>query len=786
MSGDGSNHTQQATTTTSTLLGGATPLLTPYGCLVGVAVSPLRVHAQVKPGRAAPQGRVISSGVWVMSPAAYSQAPGTLAFADRMSPGMLLNDTVLLIPNYNYDDRRKYLRDQQASETVVQSFSVAPGTSGSSISSGQLQLPAAITNCVDSVRKDDGDDDSRHMAAVGEVARLTIETVGSTLRCIGLAAQLALSLSSTCSCLRRVCDVDTLWRALFMSHLSGGAPTVSLSHPEYSGCGLWKTLYKVFCASICTYNAAIFIKDALFARPRNFCSAVEPPKILAFPLSSSSAMSSTNVPPFCHFDCPGRVVAPRKSTRRAILLSERKRFWDITFDYGPPVCSRPPVVRHFRNTGKNLQCYLNDAEWIDIHVDGKTYHLHSPRRLCVDFKLVHLSPETKLKVTMNPTVRHAHTGVPTPVRVDEPLEFRFLIEHTMDGNSTMTQECNLNFKDKQFSREVVLPEGQPIRRSTIIKVTGPENIEICGVGSTVELTYPIPELLSPPGTSFSFEVGSNPPCDQPPTVQVRNCKSGEIIPHERGQNCRFVTKWQYSTQLNASIIGTEVEAFAQYGPDKCSLFKCMVPSVKVEHITIDNHQQVVLCLCLTDWCEMYSSPPKELNVVLVSSSSSPEKPNIQNVQWMQFRGSPWNSACIVKSVPIGPYSVVISTKNGESQFPVDVVPKDPPPTFVWSRPGTTCCNSCDRTIITGSRWSCRPCDYDLCDYCNTPIATVLHPHPLREHRFKTILSIYQCNVCGTSFGSGDYCLSNRLRDIDYCLACIPENIDPASFCLNLF
>ncbi|KAH3760385.1 hypothetical protein Pelo_7791 [Pelomyxa schiedti] len=499
-------------------------------------------------------------------------------------------------------------------------------------------------------------------------------------------------------------------------------------------------------------------------------------------------MSSTNVPPFCHFDCPGRVVSPRKSTRRAILLSERKRFWDITFDYGPPVCSRPPVVRHFRNTGKNLQCYLNDAEWIDIHVDGKTYHLHSPRKFCVDFSLVHLSPETKLKVTMNPTVRHAHTGVPTPVRVDEPLEFSFLIEHTMDGNSTMTQECNLNFKDKQFSREVVLPEGQPIRRSTIIKVTGPENIEICGVGSTVELTYPIPELLSPPGTSFSFKVGSNPPCDHPPTVEVRNCKSGEIIPLAGGAYCRFVTKWQYSSRLNDSLIGTEVEAFAQYGPDKCSLFKCMVPSVKVEHITIDNHQQVIFCMRLSNWCGWHEIPHGEVDVVLMSSSSS-EKIKLGNVQWMQFGSSLWKVAGIVTSVPIGAYSVVISTKKGEivSQFPVDVVPKDPPPTFVWSRPGTTCCNSCDRTIITGSRWSCRPCDYDLCDICHRSASAIQqHPHPLIEHRFKTNISDYECNVCGTRIGSGDYCISNRLRDIDYCLACIPASLDAASFWLNHF
>ncbi|KAH3714311.1 hypothetical protein Pelo_19181 [Pelomyxa schiedti] len=201
----------------------------------GVAAAALRVHAQISqaatctPSR---HGRVISSDVWVMSPAAYSQAPGTIAFADRMSPGMHLHYTVLLIPNYNHDDRRK------AGETVVQSF----GPSGSSIASGRLPLlpvaaddSCAIADCVNAVRKDDGDDDSRHMAAVCEVARLTIETVGSTLCCIGLAAQLALSLSSTCSCLRRVCDADTLWHTLFLSHLPGGALTVSLSHPEYSG-----------------------------------------------------------------------------------------------------------------------------------------------------------------------------------------------------------------------------------------------------------------------------------------------------------------------------------------------------------------------------------------------------------------------------------------------------------------------------------------------------------------------------------------------------------------------
>ncbi|KAH3723258.1 hypothetical protein Pelo_18038 [Pelomyxa schiedti] len=226
-------------------------------------------------------------------------------------------------------------------------------------------------------------------------------------------------------------------------------------------------------------------------------------------------------------------------------------------------------------------------------------------------------------------------------------------------------------------------------------------------------------------------------------------------------------KWNYIRDLSPALIGTEVEAFAQYGPEKHSLFKCVVPSLTAEHVAIDNHQQVLFSLRLSNWFGRYPVLLNEVDVVLVSSSE-----NVQKVSYLH--SLEWDIVCIVTSVPAGAYSVVISTKDdGEiiSQFPVDVVPKEPPPTYTWSRLGTSTCHICHDTIRTGSQWTCKACEYDLCDKCHTEATFTTtkhpqhqqhqqeqqHPHPLIRHRFKT-KHTRVCCVCGVVLGVGDHCL----------------------------
>ncbi|KAH3714258.1 hypothetical protein Pelo_19234 [Pelomyxa schiedti] len=136
--------------------------------------------------------------------------------------------------------------------------------------------------------------------------------------------------------------------------------------------------------------------------PRNFCTAVVLPEIVPFydALFEPQVIQEFDVPPHCHFDRPGCVVASHQRNHRVKLLSKGKRFWDISFEYGPLGCHRPPVVRHVRKTGKNLECYLNDAEWVDIHVDGKSYLLHSATKFSADFNfaLEYISPGSEIKV----------------------------------------------------------------------------------------------------------------------------------------------------------------------------------------------------------------------------------------------------------------------------------------------------------------------------------------------------------------------------------------------------
>ncbi|KAH3761394.1 hypothetical protein Pelo_6793 [Pelomyxa schiedti] len=741
---------QQSPTSTAAdtggLLGGATPL----------------VHLRVTVPTYA---RLPCADVWVVAAAAYAAPPGTVSFADRISPGMHLSDTVLLIPNYDY---RESQRPQQRPPPTSQ-VSVAPRecrTAGP-VSPGSSE-PTAPGG--DSSEEPWRADYGMHLAAVGEAVRLTIEAVGATSRAVGLAVQLALSLSSTCSYMRRVCDSDPLWHTLFLSHQD--APAVSISQPTYSGGGLWKTLYKAFCALI------YISEEQRFIRPHNF--SVSWKAIKSWTPSSynvgNSTMTSTNTPPCCHFDCPGRTVT-RKPNRRVILHSKGKRFWNITFEYGPPECHRAPIVRHERNTGtQKLECFLNDAEWVDIHVDGKSYLLHSPKRFRVDFKLVYVSPESTIKVIANATVRHLHTGMATPVRIDDPLEVTCFIEYTIGDRNSITQEYHLNFQNRFLSRIVPLPEG-PIRRATIIKVTGPENIE-ASVGSTLELNYTIPVLISPPGKSFSFQIGSEPPCDTPPKVEIRSCESGGTIPFQGGPSSSYVTRWDYSSLLNVALVGTEVEVFAKYGPEKHSLFKSVVPYVIAEQTIIDNHQQVLFFLRLSNWSGRCIGP-QEVDAVLMSRSGA------ETVQWLQCpSGSIWNAVCIVTSVPPGLYSVEISTKMNDAvilEFPVDVVQKEPPVRSTWIRPGTTTCHICGRVVNTGSSWSCKQCEYDLCDKCHSNCAE-LHPHPLQQHRFKVIRSDFSCDVCGVKLAGG-YSVTDRQQDIDYCLKCIPPSLDASSFCL---
>ncbi|KAH3743982.1 hypothetical protein Pelo_14606 [Pelomyxa schiedti] len=628
--------------------------------------------------------------------------------------------------------------------------------------------------------------DERH-EAVGGTLITAIEYWGSLVG-VGSAVQMALSVACTCRLMRKLIDsADCMWRAFVDSHC--GIPSVEFATKRARPSpGLWKTLYMVLCA------------HANNRRPMFHCRCISGAE------NSKNGLPTTippaEIPLRGTFLKPGCVTMQQNKIN--IPIRTRRNQVNVSFDYGPHNLQPPPLI-NYCVIDRWLQCHPNGAEWIDIHMDGRSFLLQIPKRCFASLTIapVNVMHTGDAQLSLLPMAHSVFTGESIPIETTAFTLTCFLeystadrkinTEHQVRIHSRLLLPPELNapwsFYETElepFKTTFTLPPinetGTEIHAINLIKVDAPDFFDACNLPQTVAPIYPTPILLSPPLIRYDggneclrFQVGSTPPCPLAPYIEVKNLASGEILWPKLQAQPSSTGEWWYSATISQRCI--EVEATGKYLAGRHSqLFKFYIPLYYADiHVIYSKGSYLVFSLTLFKngtKCKDIQCEPAKASLV------SPDNTPTNEIIWMTHTLDA-TAAGMVRAQP-GKYSLVVSSTTyspdpnrtlGTAEIQVEAQSACDLACENAELRARDCheCTWCQELTQHRCVWTCEECREILCERCS--------PRIRDNHRHRVVMLrpiSGHCWWCHAPVHVADPVLIDESTQSTVCLGCIPK------------